>query len=187
MMILSLPILVGWMFLILATSVYHLYVGRYAVSRVLAIDVDQLLCRFLTGFSGAFSMLAPGFISEICQVDIRGSLASSMQVMTMFGLLSVYTIGAFLSWRYVSIICSTVPVLTIICLYFIPRSPSYLMSKGAKLQAMSSLQYYRGYKYDVTSEIQGRVPSRYFVFDVCLLQHWRSLWWKASPRRGQGC
>ena len=68
MMILSVPIFAGWLCLILAENVTILYIGR-----------------FLTGFSGAFSMLAPGFISEICQVDIRGALASFMQVMTMLG------------------------------------------------------------------------------------------------------
>ena len=68
MVILSLPIFIGWLFLIFAINVEMLYVGR-----------------FLTGFSGAFSMLAPGYIAEICEVEIRGSLASFMQVMTMMG------------------------------------------------------------------------------------------------------
>ena len=68
MVIISLPIFIGWLFLIFAINVEMLYVGR-----------------FLTGFSGAFSMLAPGYIGEICEVEIRGSLASFMQVMTMMG------------------------------------------------------------------------------------------------------
>ena len=68
MVLLSLPIFSGWLFLVFAVNVEMLYLGR-----------------FLTGFSGAFSMLAPGFIAEICEVEIRGSLASFMQVMTMMG------------------------------------------------------------------------------------------------------
>ena len=68
MVLLSLPIFTGWIFLVFAVNVEMLYLGR-----------------FLTGFSGAFSMLAPGYISEICEVEIRGSLASFMQVMTMMG------------------------------------------------------------------------------------------------------
>ena len=64
MMILSVPIFCGWVCLITANSVHILYCGR-----------------FLTGFAGAFSMLAPGFIAEICEVEVRGSLASFMQVM----------------------------------------------------------------------------------------------------------
>ena len=68
MVLLSVPIFIGWIFLIFAINVEMLYMGR-----------------FLTGFSGAFSMLAPGYIAEICDVEIRGSLASFMQVMTMMG------------------------------------------------------------------------------------------------------
>ena len=67
MMMLSVPIFIGWLSLILANHVTFLYIGR-----------------FLTGFSGAFSMLAPGFISEICQVEIRGSLASFMQARIVY-------------------------------------------------------------------------------------------------------
>ena len=68
MVLLSLPIFTGWLLLVFAVNVEMLYLGR-----------------FLTGFSGAFSMLAPGYIAEICQVEIRGALASFMQVMTMMG------------------------------------------------------------------------------------------------------
>ena len=89
-------------------------------------------------------MLAPGFISEICQVEIRGSLASIMQVMTMLGLLFTYTIGTFLDWRMLSLVCSSVPVLCVICLSMIPRSPSFLLASGDKTRARASLQYYRG-------------------------------------------
>merc|ERR1719445_59014 len=112
-MILSVPIFCGWVCLITATSVHILYCGR-----------------FLTGFAGAFSMLAPGFIAEICQVEIRGSLASFMQVMTMLGLLFTYTIGTYLHWRSMSVVCSLVPVICVACLYFIPRSPVFLLTKG---------------------------------------------------------
>ena len=68
MIIISFPVFLGWLLLIFATNVEMLYAGRV-----------------LTGFSGSFSMLAPGFIAEICEVEIRGSLASFMQVMTMMG------------------------------------------------------------------------------------------------------
>ena len=64
MMLLSVPIFIGWILLICATSARMIYIGR-----------------FLTGFAGAFSMLAPGYIAEICEVECRGSLASFMQVM----------------------------------------------------------------------------------------------------------
>ena len=138
MMILSVPILLGWVCLIVADSVELLYCGR-----------------FLTGFAGAFSMLAPGFIAEICEVEVRGSLASFMQVMTMLGLLFTYTIGAFLDWRNLSLVSAVFPVVTVVCLATIPRSPVFLVSRGDTAGARRSLQFYRGKSYHVTTELTG--------------------------------
>ena len=73
--------------------------------------------------------------------------------MTMLGLLFTYTIGTYLDWRSMSIVCSLVPVICVVCLYFIPRSPVFLLTKGAKHQAQQSLQYYRGPNVDVTKEL----------------------------------
>lgn len=136
MMMLSVPIFIGWLFLIFASNVEMLYVGR-----------------FLTGFSGAFSMLAPGYIAEICDVEIRGSLASFMQVMTMMGLLFTYTVGTFLPWRQLSAVCSVIPVIVVICLSFIPRSPSFLVSKGLEEESKSSLLFFRGKDVNTTKEL----------------------------------
>ena len=140
MMILSVPIFVGWICLITAFNVEMLYCGR-----------------FLTGFAGAFSMLAPGFIAEICEVEVRGSLASFMQVMTMLGLLFTYTIGAYLDWRDLSLVSALFPVATVICLATIPRSPVFLVSTGDMAGAGRALQFYRGKSYDVTQEVTGHI------------------------------
>ena len=155
MMLLSVPIFSGWLFLMLADNVWHIYIGRsvataLANQKPLFHNIQSTTIspyRFLTGFSGSFSMLAPGFISEICQVEIRGSLASFMQVMTMLGLLFTYTIGTFLDWRLLSLVCSAVPIICVLCLAVIPPSPTFLLSSGysgEKSRARSSLQYYRG-------------------------------------------
>ena len=123
MMLLSVPIFIGWILLICATSARMIYIGR-----------------FLTGFAGAFSMLAPGYIAEICEVECRGSLASFMQVVTMLGLLTTYTIGTWLDWRSLSLVRSIIPLLVIVCLYFLPRSPMFLLTKNQRKEAMSSLE-----------------------------------------------
>jgi len=142
MVFLSLPIFLGWVLLIFAVNVPMLYLGR-----------------FLTGFSGAFSMLAPGYIAEICEVEIRGSLASFMQVMTMLGLLFTYTMGSYLNWRSLSAVCSVVPIMVVISFYFLPRSPVFLMEKGFKEDALSSLKFFRGGNVDVTKEFNNMEAS----------------------------
>ena len=104
-------------------------------------------------------MLAPGFIAEICEVEVRGSLASFMQVMTMLGLLFTYAIGAVMDWRDISLISAIFPVASVLCLALIPRSPVFLVSQGDISGARSSLQFYRGKCYDVTREITGNNPA----------------------------
>lgn len=136
MIVLCGPILAGWMCLVFADRVEMLYIGR-----------------FLTGFSGAFSMLAPGFTAEICQVEIRGALASFMQVMTMLGLLSTYTLGTWLSWRHLSAVSMLPPILVIFALYFVPRSPVFLLAKGFRGEAKKSLRFFRGPHADIDSEL----------------------------------
>ena len=127
MMLLCLPMSVGWLLIALAPSVNYLYVGR-----------------LLTGFSGAFSMLAPAFVGEFAEVEIRGGLSSVMQVMTMLGLLFTYTVGAFLSWRTLAWLCLCVPLLAIPCLALLPHAPAYLLSRGRDQEARKALHFYRG-------------------------------------------
>ena len=64
--------------------------------------------------------------------------------MTMLGLLFSYTVGTLLPWRALSAVCAAVPLLCVLCLAAIPRSPAFLLSTGDREAARSSLQYYRG-------------------------------------------
>ena len=127
MMLLCLPMSLGWLFIALAPSVNYLYIGR-----------------LFTGLSGAFSMLAPAFVGEVAEVEIRGGLSSVMQVMTMLGLLFTYSVGAFLSWRTLAWLCLCVPLLAIPCLALLPHAPAYLLSRGREDEARKALQFYRG-------------------------------------------
>ncbi len=95
---------------------------------------------------GAASILAPAYISEIAPPRIRGSLTTLQQLMIVIGLfaafLSNYTIagaaggasevllGEFNAWQWmfwVEIIPATV---FLVCLFFIPESPRYLVASG---------------------------------------------------------
>ena len=62
----------------------------------------------------------------------------------MLGLLFSYTVGTLLPWRALSAVCAAVPLLCVLCLAAIPRSPAFLLSTGDREAARSSLQYYRG-------------------------------------------
>ena len=128
MMLLLLPISLGWLLLALATSLPLLYCGR-----------------LLTGLAGAFSMLAPAFVGEVAEVGVRGGLSSCMQVMTMLGLLFTYSMGALLPWRSLTWLCLVVPLLALPCLALLPRSPVHLVRAGREEEARAALIFYRGW------------------------------------------
>lgn len=127
MMLLCLPTALGWLLLALAPSFPALCLGR-----------------FLTGLSGAFSMLAPAFIGEVAEVGVRGGLSSVMQVMTMLGLLFTYTLGAFLPWRALTWVCLAVPLVALPFLALLPQSPALLVQQGRQQEARAALTFYRG-------------------------------------------
>ena len=127
MMLLCLPMALGWFLIARASTIPYLYIGR-----------------FLTGFSGAFSMLAPAFVGEVAEVEIRGALSSVMQVMTMLGLVITYIVGALFPWRALSWICFCVPLVAFVSLAFLPHTPAYHLSRGREDEARKALQFYRG-------------------------------------------
>ena len=64
------------------------------------------------GFSGgAFTLLAPTYVSETAETKYRGALGSLMQFQVTFGLLVVYALGIedAVNWEYITIMCLVVP------------------------------------------------------------------------------
>jgi hypothetical protein len=79
---------------------------------------------------------------EISEVSIRGSLASINILMLNLGIafVSCFNIYNFLSWTNISVICACVPVLAIICIFFIPESPYHLLKQEREEEASKALQ-----------------------------------------------
>ena len=127
MMMFCVPSAFGWLVLLQANSFSFLCLGV-----------------FLTGFSGAFSMLAPAFLREVAEVEIRGRLASVGQVMYTLGVFSTYVMGASLPWRDVTKLCLPIPWLALVFLYFLPESPALLVQQGRLKEARKALTFYRG-------------------------------------------
>merc|ERR1711892_1087671 len=69
------------------------------------------------------------------------------------GLLFTYTVGTFVPWRQLSAMCSAVPIIVVVCLSFLPRSPSFLVSKGFREEAKSSLVFFRGVEFNTNKEL----------------------------------
>lgn len=111
---------------------------------------------------GAASILAPAYISEIAPAKIRGSLATLQQLMIVVGLfaafLSNYLIAGaaggasdpfwweFSAWQWMFWVEIFPSSLFLICLFFIPESPRYLVASGRLDEARSVIRAVAGAK-----------------------------------------
>lgn len=79
------------------------------------------------------------------QPSIRGILTSCAGVSVQLGLLFVFLAGTSMSWRTTSIACLSIPLCTMIAICFVPETPLWLLSKDRKDEALTSLQWLRGW------------------------------------------
>jgi len=111
----SLPMCAGWMFIYFAINTWQIYTGR-----------------LLTGFaSGMYSVLCPVYIGEIASPKNRGLLGTLFQVMIVLGILLMYSLGMRVHWGNLAFIAFLVPVCTILlAMFMLPDSPTWLVSDG---------------------------------------------------------
>lgn len=111
--------------------------------------------RVLQGMSlGAIYVVAPVYIAEISRKEIRGALGSFFQLLLAFGLLLVYTLGAFFSVFWLTLICTIFPLIFGIAFIFMPESPHYFIAKNEIEKAEKSLKWLRSKSYDYQKEIE---------------------------------
>ncbi|OXA56451.1 Facilitated trehalose transporter Tret1-2 [Folsomia candida] len=128
MLVCSVPFFMGWMLIHFASSVSHILVGR-----------------FVTGFfAGTFAVAAPIFTGEVTDAGIRGAVGSTFDMMISLGILFIYVVGTFVSWRVQALICSVVPVVIFLLMLVVPESPVYLVKKGRMSEGAEALMRYRG-------------------------------------------
>lgn len=102
------------------------------------------------------------YVGEICQPSIRGVLTSCAGVAVMLGFSTVFFLGGITTWRMTALICSMVPVVTVIAICFVPETPFWLMAKNRKEEAKRSLMWLRGWVKDPsTIESEYKEIERY--------------------------
>lgn len=129
MILLNLPHIIAWLMLYNATSVTEMYIAA-----------------ILMGLGSGF-MEAPvvTYVGEISQPQIRGVLTSCAGVMVTFGFFMGYLLGTVLPWRIVALVCLSVPLFTMVAIFFIPETPFWLLARGRTDQALKALQWLRGW------------------------------------------
>lgn len=119
-------------------------------------SIPFIMYRIIGGLAvGAASVMAPAYISEIAPAETRGRLTSIQQVAIIAGLFLAFVSNYFLAkasgsalapfwagyetWRWMFWVELIPGILFLIMLFFIPKSPRYLMVKNDETGAMKTL------------------------------------------------
>lgn len=78
-------------------------------------------------------MVVPIYIGEIASKEIRGTVGSFFQQMINLGIVATYALGLILDVFWLSIACGVVPIVYGILFFFMPNTPTYLVSFVAGL------------------------------------------------------
>ncbi|XP_046668192.1 facilitated trehalose transporter Tret1-like, partial [Homalodisca vitripennis] len=119
--------LLGWSVLLLATSAWHIYVGR-----------------FLGGFAGGFVFVGlPVYVAEISEPQVRGPVGALFACLLVGGYLIEYVFGPYVSYAVLIWINLIPPVLFLLLFSFIPESPYYFIRNNDMSSALRSLAWLR--------------------------------------------
>ncbi|MGL5422402.1 sugar porter family MFS transporter [Serratia sp. IR-2025] len=107
-----------------------------------------LVSRVLLGLAvGIASFTAPLYLSEIAPERIRGSMISMYQLMITIGILGAYLSDTAFSysgsWRWMLGIITLPALLLFVGVFFLPRSPRWLASRGRDAEARKVLEMLR--------------------------------------------
>lgn len=84
------------------------------------------------------------YIREILPNETRVSVFSIFQAAILVGVLFVYTVGHFVSYRILSIVCWSISILFSLGFLALPESPKLLVKKNREVEARTSLMILRG-------------------------------------------
>ena len=123
---------------------------------------------------GLASAICPMYIAEIAPSDIRGKLVSCNQFAIIFGMLVVYFVNYSIKasiteevlitdgWRYMFLSGAVPAALFGVLLFFIPRTPRFLVMTGRHEAALAVLQRVNGEEraHAILEEMVQRLPDR---------------------------
>ena len=119
-------------------AIAALYLVSAAGSAIAADALQLNIFRFLGGLGvGASSVVAPMYITEVAPAEQRGQLVAAFQLNLVVGILMAYfsnylIVGGAeaIDWRLMLGVEVLPAVLFLVLLFFVPRSPRWLLTKG---------------------------------------------------------
>lgn len=139
LLLLSVPFVVSWLLILLASNVPMLYAAR-------------LLGGLATG---ATSVAAPMYAAEIAEPSIRGTLGTFFQLQVTIGILVTFIVGGFASYLVLASVSLAVPIVWFAAVFFLPETPVFLLKRQRPADAERALRRLRGPEYrGVKAELQ---------------------------------
>ncbi|XP_055690879.1 facilitated trehalose transporter Tret1-like [Lutzomyia longipalpis] len=136
LLVATIPVIIGLILVLVATSPAILYVSR-------------IFCGITYGMA---YMVMPMYLGEISSDKIRGSIGTLLTVMAKFGILYVYAFGPYVSITLLAWILLILPALFIATFIWLPESPYFLLLRNRQDAAEKSLKWFRQTD-DVSQEI----------------------------------
>ncbi|HTJ52307.1 MAG TPA: MFS transporter, partial [Cyclobacteriaceae bacterium] len=153
--------------------------GIFMVSSVLmgwASSYSMLiLWRIIAGIGvGAASMLSPLYIAEVSPAATRGRMVSINQLTVVIGILLAYFSNYMLAdtennWRWMFTSGAVPSVLFFVCVFLVPESPRWLLSKGhiekakivlGKISGLSKVdEELKAIQAGVRGEVKGKIAD----------------------------
>lgn len=133
-----------------------------------------MIGRILCGIAGGvFCVLAPVYIGEIADKNIRDKLLMYFQLLINLGIFYAFIMAQLINQNqtilHYSLICS-LACLPIVLIKFLPKSPLYYLTNDNEINADKSLFWYRGknYKYhdDEMKELKELAKNEPLNFQV---------------------
>uniref|UniRef100_A0A336K6J2 CSON013479 protein n=1 Tax=Culicoides sonorensis TaxID=179676 RepID=A0A336K6J2_CULSO len=111
--------------------------------------------RFFTGFAaGASFQIAPLIVSEVSDVNVRGSLGSLLILFHNGGALVGITLSSYFDYFLVPWVAIILSFIFLLGYSVVPETPKYLMLQGKKSEALKSLEFFKGDSERAQSEFK---------------------------------
>lgn len=148
LILVSVPFVVGWFLILLASS--------FDLSQTKVIMGLLFSGRLLTGIgTGAGGLISPTYLAEIAPANLRGTIGSLNQLFVTVGIATVYVVGLFLDWKWITVVSLVPPTLLILLMICLPESPRWFLSKGLYQDAYRSLETIREPQfYNINNELE---------------------------------
>ncbi|XP_023024767.2 facilitated trehalose transporter Tret1 isoform X1 [Leptinotarsa decemlineata] len=167
LLLLPIPLTASWLFIAMATSKIHLYIGRA-----------------LGGFTdAAIFNVSPAYLSEIADPEVRGFFGTSQTVSFGLGISLFNVFVTFMSSEAIAYLLAALTLIMYITIPLVPESPYYCLLKGNTEEAALSLRKLRR-KQDIQEDLD-RISKSILehgdnkgkVTDMLTKKHFRRCLW----------